>query len=395
MLFFFNTQAHTLPGRKVSVAGYGIRLPHIDPQGPNFIQRAQSIPDNTTDVDTKSILSTKKLEQLKEAENKVTKDKSSEEQKQPHGSLYKLSEAKLLSTGVLSKLGKLFEKVCSEKIEVTLPTDLIGNLLQNYRDLSDDAVVEKREWQTDCYKDFNTVNTLPYLTAAPEESEGEAYKSALKSVISHNQQKDKQEKKSRKIFGKKEQDSSPSKQEKRVRMSREAKGGGRGVGFKDIPKTLERPMTARSNVSSYSFRSDYSDEGRDSYMATDYDRLPAELCPTILHYHRESSSLKVKQKVPLTRREKSIEVKKKNAMDKIKKVRRELKMMEMSCYRNGLQFYYLLCLLNGKRKYISIPFCHPLSCPMYVTILILLTLIFSFYNVCFLASLVHQFKLSF
>lgn len=161
---------------------------------------------------------------------------------------------------------------------------------------------------------------MPFLTTAPEESEQEAYKSALKTVVS--QQEQQSQKTTRKIFGRKKQDDTDGpKQEKRVRMSREAKGDGRAVGFKTAP-TPERPMTARSNVSNYSYKSDYSDDGRDSYMATDYDRLPAELCPTVLHYRRESNSLKMKQKVPLTRMEKNQELKKRNAAaDRFRKVR--------------------------------------------------------------------------
>ena len=130
-----------------------------------------------------------------------------------------------------------------------------------------------------------------------------------------------QVKKSRKIFGRKDNNNSSNfKTEKRVRMSREAKGDGRSVGFKTTP-TPERPQTARSNISNYSYRSDCSDDGRDSYMATEYDRLPPELRPTILHYRRESTSLKMNK--PLTRMEKAQEVKKKNAVERFRNVKSE------------------------------------------------------------------------
>ena len=67
-------------------------------------------------------------------------------------------------------------------------------------------------------------------------------KSALKNLVAHQEQV----KKSRKIFGRKDNNNySNFKTEKRVRMSREAKGDGRSVGFKTTP-TPERPQTARS-----------------------------------------------------------------------------------------------------------------------------------------------------
>lgn len=257
-------------------------------------------------TETKSILSEKKFEQLKELEEQIDKGKERDSQGQS-GPLWKLNEAKFASTGILSKLGKQLQIVSSEISEITLPAELVDDLTKNYADLSVDVVIEKREWQTDAYQDFQiTTNNLPFLTGVPPEPEQEAYKSALKTVIVKQDKPAKSS--SRKIFGGTTPATGESgKQEKRVRMSRETKGDGRGVGFKLTP---ERPMTARSTTSNYSYKSDFSDDGRDSI---DYGRLPPELCPTILHYRRESTSLKVKHKESLTRMEKTHELKKKNS----------------------------------------------------------------------------------
>ena len=211
------------------------------------------------------------------------------------------------------------EDVCTKVIEVTLPADLLEDLSRNYKELTADVVVEKREWQTDCYDDYRSNNAFPFLTGRPDKLQKQVNKSALKNLVAHQEQV----KKSRKIFGRKDNNNNNSsnfKTEKRMRMSREAKGDGRSVGFKTTP-TPERPQTARSNISNYSYRSDCSDDGRDSYMATEYDRLPPELRPTILHYRRESTSLKMNK--PLTRMEKAQEVKKKNAAERFRNVKSE------------------------------------------------------------------------
>ena len=309
----FVITAHSL-GRKISVVGYGVRLPQIDPQGPNFIRGNQSIAEENREVETKSILSEKRFELLKEVEEELSTTK--QEAAHKPASIWEVSEAKFASSRILSKLGKLLEDVCTKVIEVTLPADLLEDLSRNYKELTAD-VVEKREWQTDCYDNYRSNNAFPFLTGPPDKLQQQVNKSALKNLVAHQEQV----KKSRKIFGRKDNNNSSNfKTEKRVRMSREAKGDGRSVGFKTTP-TPERPQTARSNISNYSYRSDCSDDGRDSYMATEYDRLPPELRPTILHYRRESTSLKMNK--PFIRMEKAQEVKKKNAAERFRNVRSE------------------------------------------------------------------------
>lgn len=261
---------------------------------------------------------------MQEVEDKV---KSKKEAKRLSG-IWKVGEAKFASTGILSKLSKVLDLVCIENIEVTLPVDLVSNLSQNYEQLSFDVVVEKREWQTDCYYDYKSSNTNPFLTKIPDLKQQEANSSAIKSVIVRDQSK------SRKLFVGKGAGGGIS--GKKVRMSTDAKGESRIVGFKSSP---ERPHTARSNISNFSYKSELSEDGHDSYLTTDYDRLPAELCPTILHYRRESTSLKIKNKTPtLTRMEKILAQRKKQELEKtIKKAKREYHNSTYLCVFN--QFF--------------------------------------------------------
>ena len=92
-----------------------------------------------------------------------------------------------------------------------------------------------------------------------------------------------------------------SKVEKHVRMSNETKKE-KGVG---VP--LERPHTARSVMSNFSFKSDLSDDERNSTFTTDYDRLPPELRPSIVNYRRESLMPKLKKQTRLEKRQSQVQ----------------------------------------------------------------------------------------
>ena len=181
-------------------------------------------------------MSEKRFELLKEIEEELSTTK--QEAAHKPASIWEVSEAKFASSGILSKLGKLLEDVCTKVIEVTLPADLLEDLSRNYKELTADVVVEKREWQTDCYDDYRSNNAFPFLTGRPDKLQKQVNKSALKNLVAQQEQV----KKSRKIFSRKDNNNNCSnfKTEKRVRMSREAKGDGRSVGFKTTP-TPERP----------------------------------------------------------------------------------------------------------------------------------------------------------
>lgn len=273
-------------------------------------------------VETKSNFSEKNLEILQEVEERL----SSRKVVKKLGSIWKVSEAKFASTGILSKLGKAFDLVYAEDIEVTLPVDLVSNLSQKYEHLCFGVVVEKREWQTDCYYDYALSNTNPFLIKTPDQSQQEASKSAIKSVIIRDQE----QRRSRIVFigkgvvGGGFKGASPSlkhpqrERGKKVRMSMETK---EKEDKREVTRSsLERPLTGRSIASNVSYKSDLSG---DSCITTDYDRLPAELCPTILHYRRESTSLKINPKT-LTRMEKiQAQRKKQEEVDKTKRAKRE------------------------------------------------------------------------
>jgi len=155
--------------------------------------------------------------------------------------------------------------------------ELVNNILQGYQQLTSDIVVEKREWQTDCYLDFQSKNKRPFLSAVPEE---EDERQKLESSI-------------RKIAKKQEKE-----RNRRVRLSRESM-------WKKCPadSSPERPQTARSVLSNFSFHSDIS-RSTSVEERQEYDMLPAELRPTILHYRRESAMPRARSTGPKTRLEK-------------------------------------------------------------------------------------------
>ena len=253
-------------GRRFSTIQQTGVLPVIDPTGPNLVSG-----EGLEAVETKSTHSEKKLELLHSIEEKekpkVTKS----------GQQYKVSEAKFASTSILSNLSKFLYNI-SDEFSVSLPVELVDKFVQGYQQLTADAVLEKREWQTDCYSDLKP-NNRPFLTSAPEEGQRAKLESSVHRIA-------RQQEKSR---------------TKHVRMSREAQ-------FLCAVRhqSPNRPQTARSIISNFSVRSDVSRASslEDGESRHEYDALPLELRPRILHYRRESQVPKMKTSGPKTRLEK-------------------------------------------------------------------------------------------
>ena len=239
-----------------------IVLPPIDPTGPNFV----SGPDSLEAVETKSTRSEKKTDLLKPVVEEPEQEKSTvfkPRKQQP----FQISEAKFTSSSILSNLSKFLYNI-SEDFSVSLPVDLVYSLLQNFHQLVADTLVEKREWQTDCYLDFEPKNPRPFLTCAPVK-ESEKATLDVERILQ-------------------------DKVSKQVKMSQEAVSH----------HTTKRPLTARSILSSYSYKSDISRASSAVEYQFDYDLLPAELQPSILHYKRESRAPQISMKGPKTRLEK-------------------------------------------------------------------------------------------
>ena len=249
--------------RRVSINHPQLVLPAVDPTGPKLVA-AEPILEA---VETRSTYSEKKVDFLLAVE-KEEKTKPPEK-----GQKYKLSEAKFASSSILSNLSKLLFSIS----EVSIPVELVKIILQDYQQLTADIVPEKREWQTDCYLDFEPKNKKPFLTAVPEE---EHLRAELESSVKKVAKKQLKER------------------NKRVRVSRESM-------LKKHPpdSSPERPQTARSVLSNYSVHSDFSHSSMVEEK-DEYDMLPVELRPTILHYRRESAVPKIKSKGPKTRLEK-------------------------------------------------------------------------------------------
>ena len=268
-------------GRRADKA---VVFPPLDSKGPKLVSRD---PQHLEAVEIKSILSEKKQKFLQSL---------SEEKSQPPISkdLYRFNELKFASTSILSNLAKLFRSVEIAVFTEDLPTELIDIFLLDYESLTTDVVVEKREWQTDCYLDlsFSTKNKHPYLTEAPATEEQKLKSDEVVSAIVNRKGKEK-------FITDKPVEKKRTK--KHVTMDQEG-----------LPKwkSMERPQTAKSILSSLSFHSDFSQpsstDDHESRMiySHHHDVLPAELRPNILHYKRESLAPKVKSKAPKTRLEK-------------------------------------------------------------------------------------------
>ena len=261
----------TRAGRRSSVA----ILPPVDKDGPRLVSG-----DPTDAVETKSTAS----EGKQKVPDSVTEETEARSGWTKVKGVYKFNELKFGSTSILLNLAKLFGSAPFTIFDNTkLDPELVQRFLRSHQSLTSDIVVEKREWQTDCYLDLSLRNKQSFLTAPPEEdNEKQQSKAVIPSIA--------------KQHGKKKNKQSP----KRVTMSKEVVTKW---------KSVERPLTARSTLSNLSFRSDYSrassdDDEESRINDSHYDVLPAELRPSIMLYKRESLAPRIKVKGPRTRLEK-------------------------------------------------------------------------------------------
>ena len=260
----------------VAAAGQAATLPVIDPTGPRLVTAVATAGGgggvggtNLEPVEERSVTNERKVGFLQAVEHKKQSKLLFEKQG------YKLNEAKFASSSILSNLSKVLYVVAEREY----PIEAVRNFSQNYQELTADTVVTKRKWQTDCYLDLEPRNRLPFLTGIPEEEELRA--NAEKAVGNVARKQDKE-------------------RVKRVRMSQESKDKKKSTSV----TSPERPQTARSIMSNYSFRSDASQGESMDDFGNDYDMLPAEFRPSILHYRRESAVPKMRNTLPRTRLEK-------------------------------------------------------------------------------------------
>lgn len=253
--------------RRVSVSEIPTVLPPIDPTGPKLVTKQPVIPEA---VEVRSTISEKKREFLEEVEGKLRLH----ERERPLQS-WKFNEAKFVSLSILARLSELIYK----EFEVSLPESLVEDLRRTHEDLTANVVVEKREWQTDCYIDFQTkTNTQPFLTSSPEQLNTKAnLEAAVEKVAQEEVEKEKEK-------------------VKKVRMSHNT--------LKRKQKSPERPQTARSILSNISFKSDATGESPADDDGQEYDVLPADLRPHMMHYRQESLVPKMRSSATKTRLEK-------------------------------------------------------------------------------------------
>ena len=287
------------PTKRVSISQqHSIILPPIDREGPKLVSK-----DPLDAVELKSSRSDKKVEFSRDGGKESTSPRRSE---------YKFSEAKFNSSSILSQLSIYLTKI-SEQLLISLPVDIHNLLLQTHDQLTAEVVFEKREWQTEGYLDlYQSRNRHPFLSQVPKDpATRESVESSI-GRITEQQEKERSvrlkaitEKKEVRAVRKKRQERGKAKtiaksqERKRARMSTELSSQ------RKSDRSPERPMTARSVMSLVSMRSDYSrhssaDERETQY---DFDVLPAELRPSILHYRRESRTPKTRSPGPRTRLE--------------------------------------------------------------------------------------------
>ena len=181
---------------------------------------------------------------------------------------------KFASTSILANLSKVFQEISSLD-ELLLPLNLVDIFGQNYNYLVADTVVEKREWQTDCYLDLK--QSQAFLTEDLEpEKEAELKQNFERSlnVFAIRQNKER------------------ARIAKKNRMQEEQQSQQKTV------KKTERPSTSKSSTSVKSFESvdiDWDKESivsRVSQAETEYDKLPSHLRLTgtpLLRFRRETT----------------------------------------------------------------------------------------------------------
>lgn len=251
-------------------------LPHIPSNqtaGPTSPTNIVSQPSKHSTKATDIKLSPAKLKVLEAVESEKLEIERDRHQK------YTFSELKFLATGILSQLSKLLLNYKPEKDLCIISENLEKDLLRDYYQLCCDVVVEKREWQTDCYLDQH-LESRPFFTSVPEEEERRLIESNLKKAEAAFEQK-------------------------KVKMSDTVK---------KTNKSSNRPGTSRSRASLHSaVSSDFGpistvEDDKESRLApSEYDLLPSSLCPrgpTILSYKRESMVKPFEFAGPKTRFEK-------------------------------------------------------------------------------------------
>ena len=285
-------------GKRVVLSSKVVVLPSVDIRGPRLV---------SGEVEAKSLSGVSK--------HKVAASHPDEEEPRSGWTkvkeVYKFDELKFGSTSILSSLAKLFDSAplrehdSSTALSENLDPELLSKFLQNYHSLTSDTVVEKREWQTDCYLDVRVKNEHSFLTAPPEEEKEEGdcseerkkLEETISAISKRYAEKDPGAVCSNVNREQKEKEKGKEKRSlKRVTLNQ-------GNMSKD--EFGRRPQTARSTLSNYSFHSDYSrPSSAGESRINDFDMLPAELRPSIMLYKRESMAPKVKVKGPRTRLEK-------------------------------------------------------------------------------------------
>ena len=292
--------------RRVALSGKVTILPPVDRDGPRLVS------GESVSGETKQALLASLREEEEEEEKKARSGWAKVKE------IYKFNELKFGSTSILSNLGKCLNSVAlgeeeEEPAQVSqrLDPELARRFLQDHQSLTSDIVVEKREWQTDCYLDLSSSrNKHPFLTAPPEETEAEGGRGVgsedrrISGVtiagISQRYARRvnpkpitfEEVKKKGRATGKKQR--TP----KRVTLNQEVMSK---------PQSPRRPQTAHSVISNISFHSDYSrPSSADVESKFDqFDVLPAELRPpSIMLYKRESLVPRPKVREPRTRLEK-------------------------------------------------------------------------------------------
>ena len=278
--------------RRVSISKqHSVIFPAIDREGPKLVSR-----DTLEAAELKPSTSDKRVDFIQAAEKEPTEVRKRSE--------YKFSEAKFNSTSILSRLSGYLPKIL-EQPQLSLPVDIHDLLLQTHEQLTAGVTFEKREWQTEGYLDlFRSHNRNPFLTSVPEDR---ATRDGVKASIGRIAQRQEEERSGRLRAIAEERGRKKGKGRAREKSKRKRTRMSEGMSPQRKPDgwSPERPMTARSIMSLVSMRSDYSrrssiDERETQY---DFDVLPAELRPSILHYRRESRTPKTKSPGPRTRLE--------------------------------------------------------------------------------------------
>ena len=174
-------------GKRVALSEKVVVLPPVDWDGPRLVS---GDPQQSEVVETKHPTSEKFIKSLlEEAKPRTGSEKSKIKE------AYRFNELKFGSTSILSNLAKVLYPGLFEDY-VTLPEgtpiEFANKFLQDHQSLTADVVVEKREWQTDCYLDLGLQNEQPFLTGVPgEEEERKKSEQAVATIARHQDRKKK------------------------------------------------------------------------------------------------------------------------------------------------------------------------------------------------------------